>query len=71
MSTNETVPSAVAVAGADGRTAQVRARIDTGAYAVAGPAGSTPRAAARGEEVVLTLVLTDAGWRVSDVAAAS
>ncbi len=47
--------------------ARVRARIDTGAYEVAGPAGSTARAATSGEEVVLTLVRTDVGWRISDV----
>ncbi|WP_377641988.1 serine/threonine protein kinase [Oryzobacter terrae] len=47
--------------------ARVRTRIDTGAYEVAGPAGSTPRPARPGEPVVLTLVRTDAGWRISDL----
>jgi hypothetical protein len=47
--------------------AVVRARIDTGAYAVAGPAGSTARAAAPGEPVLVDLVRTDVGWRVSDL----
>lgn len=51
--------------------AVLRARIDTGAYAVTGPAGATARAAARGTPVLVDLVRTDVGWRVSDVRAAS
>ena len=55
---------------ADAAGARVRARIDTGAYEVTGPAGSTPRSETSGEEVVLTLVRTDVGWRISDLAPA-
>ncbi len=47
--------------------AVLRARIDTGAYAVAGPSGSTPRPAAAGAPVLVDLVRTDVGWRVSDL----
>ena len=47
--------------------AVVRARIDTGAYAVAGAAGSTPRPAATGPAVLVDLVRTDVGWRVADL----
>ncbi|MFQ6170527.1 serine/threonine protein kinase [Oryzobacter sp. R7] len=61
-----TVRDAVTLTAADA-TARVRARIDTGAYGVVGTTASTPRPASAGEEVVLTLVLTDVGWRVSDV----
>ena len=50
--------------------ARLRARVDTSAYAVTGPTGSTPRGATVGEEVVVTLVMTAAGWRVSDLTAA-
>ena len=52
---------------ASAEAAVVRARIDTGAYAVAGPAGSTARVAAPGEPVLVDLVRTDVGWRVSDL----
>ncbi|WP_392542371.1 protein kinase domain-containing protein [Oryzobacter telluris] len=51
-------------------SARIRARFDTSAYEVTGPTGSTPRGAVAGEEVVVTLVLTDVGWRVSDLSAA-
>ncbi|HSO64387.1 MAG TPA: serine/threonine-protein kinase [Ornithinibacter sp.] len=46
-------------------TAVLRARIDTGAYAVAGASGSTPRPARTGSPVLVDLVRTDVGWRVS------
>ena len=52
---------------ASGREALVRARIDTSAYEVAGASGSTPRPAVRGEEVLVALVRTELGWRISDV----
>ena len=52
---------------ASGREALVRARIDTSAYEVAGASGSTSRPAVRGEEVLVALVRTDLGWRISDV----
>lgn len=47
--------------------AVLRARIDTGAYAVSGPTGSTPRPATTGSPVLVDLVHTDVGWRVSDL----
>jgi hypothetical protein len=47
--------------------AVLRARIDTGSYAVTGASGSTGRRAARGPPVLVDLVWTDVGWRVSDV----
>jgi hypothetical protein len=46
------------------------ARVDAGRYAVTGPAGSTSRAAVQGTTVLVDLVHTDVGWRVSDVRAA-
>ena len=52
---------------ATSREALLRARIDTSAYEVAGPSGSTSRPAVRGEEVLVALVRTELGWRVSDV----
>lgn len=52
---------------ATARTAVIRARIDTGPYAVVGPSGSTPRPATAGDPVLVHLVRTDAGWRVSDI----
>jgi eukaryotic-like serine/threonine-protein kinase len=47
--------------------AVLRARVDTGPYAVSGASGSTPRPAATGAPVLVDLVRTDVGWRVSDV----
>ena len=47
--------------------AVLRARIDTGAYAVSGPSGSTPRPASTGSPVLVDLVRTDVGWRVRDL----
>jgi hypothetical protein len=53
---------------ASARGAVLRARIDTGAYAVTGPSGvDTTRPAQQGEEVLVDLVWTDVGWRISDV----
>ncbi|HET6968472.1 MAG TPA: hypothetical protein VFI44_09355, partial [Ornithinibacter sp.] len=52
---------------ATGDAAVLRARIDTGAYTVSGPTGSTPRPATTGSPVLVDLVHTDAGWRVSDL----
>ena len=43
------------------------ARVDAGRYAVTGPTGSASRAAVQGTPVLVDLVRTDAGWRVSDV----
>ena len=51
------------------REAVLRARIDTGAHAVAGPGGATPVAARAGEPVLVDLVRTEEGWRISDVRA--
>lgn len=65
-----TVRSAVLLT-ADGATARVRTRIDTGAYRVVGATAATRRPASSGKEVVLHLVHTEVGWRVGDVAAAS
>jgi hypothetical protein len=45
----------------------LRARIDSGAYAVTGAAGSTARPAVDGAPVLVDLVRTDVGWRVSDL----
>ena len=52
---------------ASGREAVLTARIDTSAYEVAGPSGSTSRPAVRGEEVLVALVRGELGWRISDV----
>ena len=49
--------------------AVLRARIDTGAHAVAGPGGATPVAARAGEPVLVDLIRTEEGWRISDVRA--
>ena len=61
-----TVAEASTVSATSGR-AVLRARIDAGSYAVAGAAGSTSRPAVRGTPVLVDLVRTDAGWRVSDL----
>ena len=42
-------------------------RIDTGAYAVTGAAGTTTRGDVPGAAVLVDLVRTDAGWRMSDL----
>ena len=47
--------------------AVIRARIDTGPYAVTGPTGSTSRPAVLGPPVLVHVWWTDAGWRVADV----
>jgi hypothetical protein len=47
--------------------AVLRARIDTGAYAVTGAAGTTTRGDVPGAAVLVDLVRTDAGWRMSDL----
>jgi hypothetical protein len=47
--------------------AVLRARIDTGAYAVTGAAGATPRRGVPGAPVLVDLVRTGAGWRLSDL----
>ena len=60
----------VATVSATSDAAVLRARIDTGAYAVTGARGSTPRPAATGSPVLVDLVRTDVGWRVADVRAA-
>lgn len=51
--------------------AVVRARIDASAYTVVGRSGSQSRPATTGEVVLVDLVLTGAGWRVSNVRPAS
>jgi eukaryotic-like serine/threonine-protein kinase len=45
--------------------AVLQARIDAGAYTVVGSSGSQPRPASVGEPVLVDLVRTDAGWRIS------
>ncbi len=55
---------------ASGDRAVLRARIDSGAYTVTGATGSTPRPAVPGAPVLVDLVHTDVGWRVSDLRAA-
>ena len=60
----------VTTVSASGHRAVLRARIDSGAYTVTGAAGSTPRPAVPGAPVLVDLVHTDAGWRVSDLRAA-
>ena len=57
----------VSLVSSSARTALVGARIGTGPYTVVGPTGSTRRPAAPGRAVVVELVRTDAGWRISDV----
>jgi hypothetical protein len=47
--------------------AVLRARVDAGPYAATGAVGSTARPAVRGGPVLVDLVFTDVGWRVSDV----
>ena len=47
--------------------AVLRARIDSSAYTVTSAAGSTTRPAVPGIPVLVDLVSTDAGWRVSDL----
>ncbi len=49
------------------RRAVLRGRVDAGPYTVRGAAGSTTRPAVPGEPVLVDLVFTDVGWRVSDV----
>ncbi|HYN66981.1 MAG TPA: protein kinase [Ornithinibacter sp.] len=61
-----TVAEAVTVSATSDR-AVLRARIDSGAYTVSGPAGSTSRPPAPGAPVLVDLVRTDVGWRVSDL----
>jgi hypothetical protein len=47
--------------------AVLRARIDSSAYSVAAAAGSTSRPATSGTLVLVDLVRTDVGWRLSDL----
>ena len=61
----EVVEAATVTATAD--RAVLRARIDTGAYAVTDAAGTTPRGDVPGAPVLVHLVRTDAGWRLSDL----
>ena len=62
-----TVESATLLEG-DASTARVEVVYATSEYAVRGAVGSTVIPAATGQSAVLTLVRTDAGWRVSEVA---
>jgi hypothetical protein len=62
------VVEAATVTATDDR-AVLRTRIDTGAYAVTDAAGTTPRGAVSGAPVLVDLVRTDAGWRLSDLRA--
>lgn len=59
----------VTTVSATAERAVLRARIHSGAYVVAGATGSTPRPAVPGAPVLVDLVRTDVGWRVSDVRA--
>ena len=61
-----TVAEAVTVSATPQR-AVLRARVDAGPYATSGAIGSTARPAVRGGPVLVDLVFTDVGWRVSDV----
>ncbi len=61
-----TVRSATVVAHT-ATTARVQVVLDSAAYAVVGPRGREQRAAATGQRVVLDLVHTTPGWRVSRV----
>ncbi len=61
-----TVAEVVTVSATPDR-AVLRARIHSGAYAVTGAAGSTARPAVAGVPVLVDLVRTDVGWRVSDL----
>ena len=51
----------------DARAAVVQARIDASAYSVVGRDGSQPQPAKEGGEVFVDLVLTQSGWRISDI----
>ena len=57
----------VSTAAATSRRAVLRARVDAGSYTVTGASGSSARPAVPGSPVLVDLVLTDAGWRVSDL----
>jgi hypothetical protein len=57
----------VSTVSADPERAVLLARVDAGQYAVTGPAGSTARPSQPGGPVLVDLVRTAAGWRVSDV----
>lgn len=63
-----TVRSATVVAHTT-TTARVQVVLDSAAYAVVGPRGREQRPAAFGRRLVLDLVLTARGWRVSRVSA--
>ncbi|HQA13648.1 MAG TPA: serine/threonine-protein kinase [Ornithinibacter sp.] len=51
----------------DARAAVVQARIDASAYSVVGRSGAQPQPAQEGRVVVVDLVFTQAGWRISAI----
>jgi len=53
----------------EGARAVVRARVDTSGYAVTGRGDREERPPSAGASVLVDLVRTDAGWRVSDLRA--
>ena len=57
----------VATVSATPDRAVLRARIDAGGYTVTAATGSTPRPARPGTPVLVDLVRTDVGWRMSDL----
>jgi hypothetical protein len=60
----------VATVSATPDRAVLRARIDSGAYGVTAATGSTPRPPVPGAPVLVDVVRTDVGWRLSDLRAA-
>lgn len=60
----------VATVSASSDRAVLRARIDAGGYTVTAATGSTSRPARPGTPVLVDLVRTDVGWRMSDLRAA-
>ena len=63
--------SQVATVSATPDRAVLRARIDAGGYTVTAATGSTSRPARPGTPVLVDLVRTDVGWRMSDLRPAS
>ena len=57
----------VTVISATPARAVLRSRVDSGAYTVIGAAGTTSRPAVPGIPVLVDLVRTEVGWRLSDL----
>ena len=57
----------VSTVSATGRRAVLQARVDAGPYTVTSASGASARPAVPGAPVLVDLVLTDVGWRVSDL----